>query len=138
MTPTRPNFLVFILLAGMLAAGCSGGETSGAHATSLDEAAFEKEVAHADGPVLVDFWSPSCPPCLRLAPVIEELAEEYAGRVKVCKVNVSEHPALARAHRIRGIPCMILFRKGEEVDRKVGINPSDIKGSVKAWLDSHL
>jgi len=84
---------------------------------------FEREVLASDVPVLVDFWAPWCAPCRMLAPTLEELAQEYAGRIKVFKVNTDELPILAMQYGIRGIPTVILFVDGEPADVKVGLQP---------------
>ncbi len=88
---------------------------------SVDE--FEREVLSSDIPVLVDFWAPWCGPCRMLAPTIDELAEEFAGKIKVFKVNTDELPMLAMQYGIRGIPTVILFVNGDVADVKVGLQP---------------
>ena len=89
----------------------------------LTQENFEKEVLQADIPVLVDFWATWCGPCRMLAPVIEELAEEQEGSVKVGKVNVDEQPALAQQFGIVSIPTVMMFRGGEVTDTVVGYRP---------------
>ena len=84
---------------------------------------FEREVLASDVPVLVDFWAPWCAPCRMLAPTLEELAQEYSGRIKVFKVNTDDLPILAMQYGIRGIPTVILFVDGEPADVKVGLQP---------------
>jgi len=91
---------------------------------TVDE--FEREVLQSEIPVLVDFWAPWCGPCRMLAPTIEELAEEYEGRIKVCKVNTDELPMVAMQYGIRGIPTVMLFVDGEPVDTKVGLQPKAV------------
>lgn len=91
----------------------------------ITSANFEEEVKNSEIPVLVDFWAPWCGPCQMLGPVIEEIAEEYDGRMKVGKVNTDDEPALAAAHSISSIPAVLMFVKGEVVDRSVGYVPKD-------------
>ena len=82
-------------------------------------------------PVLVDFWAPWCGPCKMIAPALEELAVELAGQVRIAKVNVDDHPEIAAPLYIQGIPTMILYRNGKELDRFVGAAP---KAALKQWL----
>ena len=91
----------------------------------LTDQNFEQEVLRADLPVLVDFWASWCGPCQMLAPVIAEIAEEYAGKVKVGKVNVDEQPNLANRYGITSIPTVMLFKNGEVVSTSLGYRPKD-------------
>jgi len=90
---------------------------------TLSDANFHKEVLESDVPVLVDFWAPWCGPCLAIAPAIEQLAQEYQGRVKVGKLNVDENPIVSHHFGIRSIPTMLFFVRGQIVDQQVGLMP---------------
>lgn len=91
----------------------------------LTTANFNNEVIESDIPVLVDFWATWCGPCRMLGPVIEELAEEYEGKVKVGKVNVDEEPALAAKFDISSIPTVMLFKSGKVTETVVGYRPKE-------------
>lgn len=84
---------------------------------------FAQEVLNSDKPVLVDFWAPWCGPCRMVAPVLEELAQAHAGKLKVVKVNTDEDPGLAAQFEIMSIPTLMLFKDGAVVDRMVGFMP---------------
>jgi thioredoxin 1 len=99
---------------------------------------FETEVLQAEVPVLVDYWAPWCGPCKMAAPVLEKIAGEYEGRLKICKLNVDEEREVASKHRIMSIPTMFIFKDGEVVDQIVGVTPnfeSDLKRRIEPYLD---
>ncbi len=97
----------------------------------LNETNFEPEVLQAAGPVLVDFYAPWCGPCKMLAPFLEELAIEFAGKMKFAKLNVDDALELAQHYDITGVPTLMLFRGGQPVDQMVGLNSPNL---LKQWL----
>ena len=98
----------------------------------LNESNFDSEVLKSATPVLVDFWAEWCGPCKMLTPVLDELAGEYAGKVKIGKVNVDDNGMLAANYRISAIPALLLFKGGEVIDQAVGLKS---KKDLKASLD---
>jgi len=97
----------------------------------VNDQTFDTEVLGSDVPVLVDFWAPWCGPCQALAPIIETVATEQQGTVKVCKVNVDESPNIAARFGIRSIPTIYLFKKGQPIGQLVGNVP---KGAIMEFL----
>jgi len=98
-------------------------------------AAWDKEVLDHNGIVMVDFWAVWCGPCRMIAPTVEELAKDYADKIKVMKLNTDENPEVASRYKIMGIPSIIFFKNGKEADRIVGAVP---KPQLKAKIDSLL
>ena len=86
---------------------------------------FDQEVLKASTPVLVDMWAVWCGPCRMIAPVIEDMAGKYAGKIKFGKLNVDEHPQVAAQYRIMNIPTLLVFKRGQEVDRIIGVQPRE-------------
>lgn len=89
----------------------------------VTDASFAEDVLAASLPVLVDFWAPWCPPCRVIAPILTELAHEYAGRVRIAKLNTDENPRTMVALGVQGLPTLIVYRDGREVERLVGARP---------------
>ncbi|WP_018868172.1 thioredoxin TrxA [Thioalkalivibrio sp. ALJ10] len=99
------------------------------------DAGFDEDVLKADQPVLVDYWAEWCGPCKMIAPILDEIAEEYAGKVKVAKLNIDENPSTPPKYGIRGIPTLMLFKNGDVEATKVGALS---KSQLTAFLDQHL
>jgi thioredoxin 1 len=93
------------------------GETS--------DSGFEADVLKASGPILVDFWAPWCGPCKSIAPVLEELATEYSGKLKIVKMNVDDHPRTPSQYNVRAIPNLVFFKGGVVIDQIAGAVPKD-------------
>lgn len=101
----------------------------------LTDSAFEAEVLKSSVPVLVDFWASWCAPCKAISPMVDALADEYAGKIKVCKVNVDDNPATPGQYGVRGIPTLILFKDGQILDQVVGAVPKNqLEGLIKKAL----
>ncbi len=96
---------------------------------------WDKDVLGAKGLVMVDFWAVWCGPCRIIAPTIEELAKDYAGKITVVKLNTDENPEVASKYKIMGIPTVIFFKNGEKLDQVVGAVP---KSQLKSIIDTHL
>ena len=101
----------------------------------VSDSSFDQDVLQAEGPVLVDFWAEWCGPCKMIAPVLEELADEYGEKLKVCKMDVDANPDTAPKYGIRGIPTLILFINGDVAGTKVGALS---KAQLSAFIDSAI
>lgn len=98
---------------------------------AVTDASFEQEVVQSELPVLLDFWAPWCGPCRMIAPILDELAEEFAGKVKIAKINVDDSKEVATQFAVRSIPTLIIFKNGKAVQTQVGALP---KGQLQNLL----
>ena len=112
-----------------------GGGKGTAEPITLTDANFSEEVLQSPVPVLVDFWASWCAPCLMVAPILEEIAEEYEGKIKVGKLNVDENPRMTTEYGIRSIPSLLIFKDGQVVDQIIGAVP---KRSIVERLNTVL
>ncbi len=99
---------------------------------AVTDATFEAEVVNSDIPVVVDFWAEWCGPCKQIGPSLEELSEQYAGKVKIAKVNVDDNPNTPAALGVRGIPALFMFKGGQVISNKTGAAPKSV---LKGWID---
>ncbi|MBE9190877.1 thioredoxin [Gloeocapsopsis crepidinum LEGE 06123] len=104
-------------------------------AAQVTDSTFKEEVLESEVPVLVDFWAPWCGPCRMVAPVVDEIAQQYDGQVKVVKLNTDENPNVASQYGIRSIPTLMIFKGGQRVDMVVGAVP---KSTLSNTLEKYL
>jgi thioredoxin 1 len=108
---------------------------AGDNTLNFTDTAFDQDVLNSEVPVLVDFWAPWCGPCRAMSPAVDSVADEYAGKLKVGKLNTDDNPGTAMRYQIRGIPTLLLFKGGKVVDQRVGAMG---KPDLKKMLDPHL
>jgi thioredoxin 1 len=129
ITPNLPNtFLIFLLYP-------QSGETMSEYIKHITDASFEADVLKSDKPVLLDFWAEWCGPCKQIAPILEDLAKEYDGKLVIGKLDVDKNTAVSAKFGIRGIPTLILFKNGVEIAKKVGGMP---KAAIASFIDSNI
>ena len=102
---------------------------------STNDDNFEKDIAESKVSVLVDFWAEWCGPCKQIGPILEEIAIEHESKIKVLKINIDENSQIPQKYGVRGIPTLLLFKKGKLIDTKVGSLP---KSSLETWLQDNL
>ena len=102
---------------------------------AVTDSSFDAEVKNSDIPVVVDFWAEWCGPCKQIGPSLEELSEEFEGKVKIVKVDVDSNPASAAAVGVRGIPALFIFKDGQVVSNKTGSAP---KAALQSWIEDAL
>ncbi|MBX5455093.1 MAG: thioredoxin TrxA [Acidobacteriia bacterium] len=105
------------------------------HTIKVTDESFAQDVLAAKGPVLVDFWAEWCGPCRMIAPAIEELGQDYKGKLVVAKLNVDENPLTPNQYSVRGIPTLILFKDGKPAATQVGALP---KAALRSWVEKHI
>jgi thioredoxin 1 len=129
--------MIFISLPGpgKVSVRMSGGTTLSDKIAYVSDDTFEAEVIKAEGTVLVDYWADWCGPCKMIAPILDEIAEEYAGKLKVAKLNIDENPNTPPKFGIRGIPTLMIFKNGNVEATKVG---AVSKSQLSAFIDSNL
>ena len=106
-----------------------------ANVIDVNNEIFEHEVLNSNIPVVVDFWATWCGPCRKLTPVVEEIANEYEGKVKFAKLNIEQYKEIAKKYSISGIPCLLVFKDGQPIERMAGLMP---KSTIISNIEKHM
>lgn len=133
----RYVFLLAVLAAFLIVGACSksNNESSNPDVPAVTDGSFQKEVIESDEPVLVDFWATWCGPCRMYGPLVDKVAEEYKGRLKVVRVDVDQNPTLSRNYRIQAIPASFIIQRGNVLKSWVGyISEEDLKQQIDQVL----
>jgi thioredoxin len=130
--------LLIVLLGVWQRQSPKSNRTGDSDIAAATDANFDEEVLRSKLPVLVDFWAPWCNPCRLVAPAVEDMADEFAGKLKVVKVNIDEAPEIAKRYQVGSIPTLAVFRGGKLQDRKVGVPPGDMNAAMTEWLKRFL
>ncbi|MBT8473118.1 MAG: thioredoxin [Marinicaulis sp.] len=101
----------------------------------VTDTSFDADVLNSSEPVLIDFWAEWCGPCKQIGPALEELSDEFAGKLKIVKINIDENPETPGKYGVRGIPTLMIFKDGELVATETGAKP---KGQISAWIEAAL
>ena len=107
----------------------------GAATVDVNDSNFETEIEGFKGVAMVDFWATWCGPCRKIGPIVEEVAVEYKGKIKVCKIDVDDAPGVAMRFGITGIPCLMIFKDGKKVDQHVG---APTKSFLTTWMNGYV
>src|SRR6266496_4073641 len=126
--------LLLVVLGTWHSQQLPSGRPGSANIAVATDADFDREVLESKLPVLVDFWAPWCGPCRTLAPAVEDMAEEFAGKLRVVKVNVDDAPEIAKRYAVGSIPMLAVFKSGRLHERKVGVPPGDMNSAMVDWL----
>jgi thioredoxin 1 len=125
--------IVVVIIIGVIYAITPGSKIDSGNVASVTTSDFDQKVLQSKDTVLVDFWASWCGPCKMMSPIVDEISVEYAGKLKVYKVNVDENQPLASQYQVNSIPTLMIFKNGQMVDQQVGLSS---KRNITQWIDS--